>query len=138
MQDFYGSDPLGKMMATMMSGWPGVGQEMKEEKAGSNAIETLIMDMLRDGVDPEHKDKRGNTPLRSIHPEQISAERHLANTTGEHLFFCDHEKLRRTPEAYGPVQLAFIRRLEQASGKSLLDDPANTSNLAAKPKKPGM
>lgn len=137
MQDFYGTDPLGKMAAAMMKGWPGADQEMEEEKAGSNSIETLIMDMLRDGVDPTHKDKKGRTPLHSIHPEQTMAERHLANTTGEHLFFCDHEKLRRTPEAYGPVQLAFIRRLEQASGKSLLDDPANTSNLSAKPKKPG-
>lgn len=133
-QDFYGATPAGNVISTMLMMMGKARQEMRTEKEQTLALENLLMDMIREGVDLTQKDKQGLSALDSLHPEQVFAERYLAKN-GKNFFNCDLKVLARAPDAYGPKQLEFIRRLEMTTRLSLLDGPAapNSKPRQARP-----
>lgn len=125
LQDFWGGGKraaigIGAFFNATMADLSG---ELKQLDQEVQVLEDLAFEMVKSGVSLTKPNKSGEAPIESIHPEQSSAQKYL-DTTGENLFTCDHQKLRRTPAAYGAKHLAFIRRLEKASGLTLLDDPA--------------
>lgn len=136
-QDFWGGAKraaigIGAFFSATMSD---LSSELKGADEEVRALEKLVLDMVKSGVSLTQVDKSGAAPIDSIYPEQFSAQKYL-DATGENLFTCDHQKLRRTPAAYGAHHLEFIRRLEKASGLTLLDDPSAMSPKPAKRRSP--
>lgn len=139
---------VAQMLGMLMGRAQAQAQQNEHDEARQHCafLSDLAIEMVASGVDPFQKARDGSYPWQAIMPEQMRAQQYLvsqgsvdtsgpapARALGALLFGVDRDALRRTREAYGTAQLAFIERMERASGVSLLDG-APAIEDAIKPK----
>lgn len=116
-----------------------------EETQKLEALEDLAIQMVESGADISQPNKSGRAAYLSIFPPQERVMKRLYQATDPNsqnreaqvmrgMFGGDRSKIKSDPEMYGPKMLAFIRRLEAASGVSILDSAS--PSVAQTPKSP--
>lgn len=142
--DRMGGGTLGPLAAFAASMVPTMRGEMKQHSDRVDFLENLALEMVRDGVDLEQENKQGLKVSAHIFPEQSSAQARLfalsdpkspdrGGDVMRELMFGDRDKLRRDPGAYGQRARDFIRKVEQASGQSLLEPDGTQLRKSPRP-----